>query len=151
MKIGKQIMETGSNLEQSQSPLIVFDGYCVLCSNAVQFIFRRDINSRFKYVTLKQIGKLNGINEQIGNQPGNDSVILIENGQVYYKSNAALRITRRLNCGWPLLYAFIIVPRFLRDAIYDFIARNRYKWFGKKDTCFIPSPEQKKYFPGQFE
>ena len=75
-----------------------------------------------------------------------DSIILIENGKAYTKSSAALKIARHLSGGYPLLYGFMIIPKFIRDFVYDFIARNRYKWFGRKDHCMIPTPELKKKF-----
>jgi predicted DCC family thiol-disulfide oxidoreductase YuxK len=75
-----------------------------------------------------------------------NSIMLLENGKLYQRSTAALKTSRHLNGLWPMLYAFIIVPSFLRDIIYDFVAKNRYKWFGKKDECWLPSPELKKRF-----
>ena len=78
-----------------------------------------------------------------------DSFVLVEGDRAYRESTAALRVARRLGGGWPLFYAAIILPRFLRDPIYKFIARNRYRWFGKKDTCMIPTPELKARFLDQ--
>ncbi len=75
-----------------------------------------------------------------------DSFVLVEEGRAYRESTAALRVARRLRGLWPLCYAAILLPRFLRDPIYRFIARNRYRWFGKKDTCMIPTPELRARF-----
>ncbi len=75
-----------------------------------------------------------------------DSFVLIENGKAYTRSDGALRVAKKLKGGWPLLYAFIIVPKFIRDGMYNWIARNRYKWFGKQDVCMIPTPELKARF-----
>ena len=75
-----------------------------------------------------------------------DSIILIDNGKAFVKSSAALRIAKYLSGGWPLLYAFIILPTFLRNWVYDYIAKNRYKWYGKKESCMIPTPELKEKF-----
>lgn len=75
-----------------------------------------------------------------------DSIILVDGENCYVKSSAALRIAKDLSGGYPLLYGFLILPRFIRDAVYDYIARNRYKWFGKKESCMIPTPELKSKF-----
>jgi predicted DCC family thiol-disulfide oxidoreductase YuxK len=121
--------------------IVLFDGVCNLCNGSVQFIIRHDTKDYFRFDSL-----------QSHNQKGNripedyDSIILIENGKHYYRSTAALRITRRLNGLWKLLYIFIIVPPFIRNAVYDFIARNRYRWFGKQDVCMMPSAELKGKF-----
>jgi len=77
-----------------------------------------------------------------------ESFILLENDKVYLRSTAALRIAKKLNGLWPLLYGFIIVPRFIRDAVYNYIAKNRYKWFGKQESCWVPTPELKSKFIG---
>jgi predicted DCC family thiol-disulfide oxidoreductase YuxK len=137
--------------EQIQFPVIVFDGYCVLCMGSVRFILKRDKKHKFRFLTTGQALESKMLKDTVVNQPGTDSIVLFENGKMYLKSTAALHIARQLTGLWPVLYVFLLVPRFLRDWVYDVIARNRYRWFGKKDTCFIPSPEQKKYFPGQFE
>jgi len=79
-----------------------------------------------------------------------DSIILIEGGKAFWKSTAALKIAKRLNGGYPLLYGFMILPRFIRDGVYDIISRNRYKWFGKKDQCMIPTPELKTLFVSDY-
>lgn len=75
-----------------------------------------------------------------------DSIVLIDGRNYYVKSSAALRISRHLSGGYPLLYGFLILPRFIRDAVYDYVARNRYKWFGKKESCMIPTPKLKEKF-----
>jgi predicted DCC family thiol-disulfide oxidoreductase YuxK len=75
-----------------------------------------------------------------------DSIVLVEGDRTFRRSTAALRISRRLNGFWPLMYGFIVIPRFLRDAVYDWIAKNRYRWFGKADQCRLPTPELKGRF-----
>lgn len=75
-----------------------------------------------------------------------NSFMLLENDQLYTKSSGALRMLKHLGGGWGLLYAFMIVPKFIRDAVYSFIAHNRYKWFGKKEECWLPTPEYRKKF-----
>lgn len=78
-----------------------------------------------------------------------NSFILGENGKIYSKSTAALRVARKLKGLWPVVYVFIIVPAFIRNYVYEFIARNRYKWFGKRDSCEVPNPELKNKFLDQ--
>lgn len=129
-------------------PVIFFDGICNLCSAAVQFTIERDSKNMFRFASLQsEYAKENLMPFNI--VPENlDSFILLENGKVYVRSTAALRVARKLNGLWPLLYAFIIVPRFIRDAVYNFIAKNRYKWYGKQESCWIPTPELKEKFLG---
>jgi len=126
--------------------IILFDGVCNLCNSSVQFIIKRDPESRFRFAALQSpFGQ-----EQLRkfHLPVNQlySVMLIENGQVFQKSTAALKIARNLSGGWPLLYGFILVPPFMRNWIYDWIAANRFKWFGKRAECMIPTPELKARF-----
>lgn len=78
-----------------------------------------------------------------------NSFILVENGKMYQRSTAALRVARRLRGLWPMLYMFIIVPAFIRNVAYNIIAKNRYKWFGKKDACMIPTQEERERFVGE--
>ena len=128
--------------------VIFFDGICNLCNGAVQFTIERDDKNIFKFAALQsdfaeEELKAFSINH---NQLG--SFVLLEDGKVYQKSTAALRVAKKLNGFWPLLYAFIVVPKFIRDAVYDFIAKNRYKWFGKQESCWVPTPELKSRFLG---
>lgn len=120
--------------------LVLFDGVCNLCNRSVQFILKRDKKKRFRFATLqgdtaKRILAAAGLKADELN-----SFILVENGKIYTRSSGALRLCRKLSGAWPLLYGFIIVPCFIRDAVYKWIAKNRYKWFGKKETCMIPDP-----------
>jgi predicted DCC family thiol-disulfide oxidoreductase YuxK len=126
--------------------IILFDGVCNLCNGAVQFIIRRDPRGHFKFAAQQSdTGK--AILQQFHIKAGEaETIILIEGGQHFTQSTAALRISKRLRGLWPLVYAAILVPPFLRNAIYDYIARNRYRWFGRKDQCMIPTPEMKKRF-----
>ncbi len=121
--------------------IILFDGVCNLCNSSVQFVIRHDKGATFKFASLQsEFGQKMLGEEQL---PVDDlrSFILIEEGKSYIRSTAALRVARKLNGAWPLLYSFIIIPRFIRDAVYDLIARNRYKWFGKQEACWVPTPE----------
>lgn len=129
-------------------PVILFDGLCNLCSSSVQFVIKHDPQRRFRFASLQsQYG------QQLLQQQGLpatefSSFILYQDGKVYTKSTAALRVARQLNGLWPLLYGFIIIPAFIRNAVYNFIARNRYRWFGKRDSCWLPTPELKALFIG---
>ncbi len=127
-------------------PVILFDGVCNLCNGSVIFIIKRDPRSQFYFAALQSdFG-----NKQLKNfgLPATElnSVLLIKGGTLYQKSNAALEIAKHLNGLWPVIYIFKIIPPFLRDGIYTWVARNRYRWFGKKDACMIPTPELKSRF-----
>ncbi|ANH60830.1 thiol-disulfide oxidoreductase DCC family protein [Dokdonia donghaensis] len=126
--------------------IILFDGVCNLCNGAITFIIQRDKKDIFRYAPLQsEIGKELAEKHHIDLNKV-DSIILVTEDKAYAKSTAALRIAKQLSAGWPLLVVFLILPRFLRDGVYDFIARNRYKWFGKKEACMIPTPELKSKF-----
>ncbi len=125
---------------------ILFDGVCNLCNKAVTFIIDHDPKDQFRFAALqsevgvKLLSQYNIDSEKI------DSIILINNDKAFIKASAALRIAKHLSGGWPILYGFVILPKFLTNSIYDFVARNRYDWFGKKDNCMIPTPELKSKF-----
>lgn len=123
------------------SAVVLFDGVCNLCNASVAFILRRDPKAYFRFASLQSraAAKLLHGRPEIGT--GLDSIVLLEDGACFTQSTAALRIARRLSGAWPLLYAFIVLPRFLRDPIYNWIARNRYRWFGRRDACMLPGPE----------
>jgi predicted DCC family thiol-disulfide oxidoreductase YuxK len=133
-------------INKDQHPVILFDGVCNLCSNAVQFVIKRDKNALFKFASLQSSFGQNLLNQYHLPSTGFDSFILLENEIIYTKSTAALKVVRQLSGAWPLLYIFSIIPAFIRNTIYNFIARNRYKWFGKKEACWIASPELKNRF-----
>lgn len=122
--------------------IILFDGVCNLCNGSVQFVIERDKQQHFRFAALQsKIGQEH--QQKVGKV---DSILLVENGKIYQKSTAALRIARHLDGFWGVFYIFIIVPPFIRNAVYDYIARNRYKWFGKQDSCWMPTPDLKKLF-----
>jgi predicted DCC family thiol-disulfide oxidoreductase YuxK len=132
--------------KQSTHSIILFDGVCNLCNGAVNFVIKRDPGNVFKFAPLQEkqgalLLKTHAIDIQ-----KLESIVLIENEKVYIKSSAALRITKKLSGLWPLLFVLLIIPSFIRDGIYDIIAKNRYKWFGKKEQCMIPTPGLKKKF-----
>ena len=128
--------------------VIFFDGLCNLCNGAVQFTIERDPKNVFQYASLQSDYAQEHLSPfQIEPKQG-DSFVLLERGKVYQRSTAALRVSKRLTWPWPLLYALIIVPPFIRDAVYNYVAKNRYRWFGKKESCWVPTPELKSKFLG---
>ena len=120
--------------------VVLFDGVCNLCNAFVQFIIARDPGRHFKFGALtSDAGRL--LMVHAGVTPGaQDSLVLIETGSAFLRSAAALRVVRRLTFPWPLFYALIVVPRPVRDWAYDFIARHRYQWFGRREACMLPGP-----------
>jgi len=128
--------------------VIFFDGFCNLCNGAVQFTIARDAKNQFKFASLQSDYAKEKLSSFQIEPIKNNSFILLENGKVYERSTAALKVARRLNGLWPALYTFIIVPRLIRDAVYNFVAKNRYKWFGKEESCWVPTPQLKSKFLG---
>lgn len=127
------------------SALILYDGVCHLCQGFVAFIIRRDPGKRFRFGFLQSAAG----QELIRAYPSSgrlNSVVLIEGTRVFTRSTAALRIARRLTGGWSLFYVFIVIPPFLRDALYDSVARNRYRWFGRSQECRLLTPEDSDRF-----
>lgn len=129
------------NLNTIDHPVVFFDGVCNLCTGSVQFIIKHDPQHLFRFASLQNetgqqlLQRFNLPTAEFG------SFILFEKGKVYTKSSAALRVTKKLNGPWPVLSALMIVPPFIRNAVYNLISRNRYKWFGKKEACWIPGRE----------
>jgi predicted DCC family thiol-disulfide oxidoreductase YuxK len=126
--------------------VVYFDGVCNLCNGAVNFLIDQDIQGRLKFASLQsEAGKAvlhrSGLPEQ-----DYESFILVKNGQLFQKSEAVLEVVRLLGGGWSLLYGFKIVPRTWRDWLYTQIARNRYRWFGKRTLCRLPTPELRARF-----
>lgn len=130
--------------------IILFDGVCNLCNSTINFIIQRDKKDIFRYASLQsEIGR-KLIAERNIDTNKLDSILLIDpKVAYYYKSTAALQIAKQLSGLYPLLSVFLIFPAFFRDWIYDTIAKNRYKWFGKKESCMIPTPELKALFLDQ--
>lgn len=127
--------------------IILYDGVCNLCDSAVQFIIKNDKKDIFRFVALQsELGIT--ICKSIGVSFSKmDSIILYEPGIAYfYKSSAAIAIARELGGLWKLSLIFRIIPIFISDAVYDYVARNRYKLYGKKEACMIPTPELKAKF-----
>ena len=132
--------------EWSENAIVLFDGVCNFCNNSVNFIIERDPTGYFKFAPLQsEIGeKL--LREHCIDKTQTDSVVLIENGKAHTYSTAALRVARKLKGAWVLLYGFILVPKFIRDFAYKLFAKNRYRIFGKREACMLPTPEVRARF-----
>jgi predicted DCC family thiol-disulfide oxidoreductase YuxK len=148
-------------MEEPGKSLLLFDGACNFCNGAVLFVIDRDPGERFVFAPLQSelgretlrahgLGAMLEAPESASARPalaGNSSMVLIERGRVYLRSNAALRVALRLRWPWPLLYAARLVPRIVRDWAYDAFAARRY-WFGQRDSCRVPTPELRRRFIG---
>jgi predicted DCC family thiol-disulfide oxidoreductase YuxK len=126
--------------------VILFDGVCNLCNASIDFILKRDKNNKFLVGALQEEPGKKLLSQFEVNPEYLDSLVLIEDNQIFFRSTAALKIAKNLPSLWPIFYAFIILPSGFRDGIYDWIGRNRYRWFGKKNTCRLPTPEEKAKF-----
>jgi predicted DCC family thiol-disulfide oxidoreductase YuxK len=135
-----------NGMEASPHPVLLFDGVCNLCNGSVQFILRRDPRARFRFASLQSAVGQRYLEELGVDRQAVDSVILVEGGRWYQESDAALRVVRILGGPWRVLGIFRMVPRPLRDRLYRLIARNRYRWFGKRETCWLPTPELRERF-----
>lgn len=128
-------------------PVILFDGVCNLCNGAVQWVIKRDKKNTFRFASLQsEFGQKFLEQKQIPMATAMKSFIFWESDQVFTSSTAALRVVRRLGGGWPVLYGFSVIPAFLRNAVYDLVSRNRYRWFGKQETCRLPTPALQERF-----
>jgi len=127
-------------------PIILFDGVCNFCNSAVNFVIKRDKTSTLKFATLQSEIAHKILSENKADASGLNTFVFIENNKIYTRSTAVLRVCRYLNGLWPLMYGFIIVPKFIRDVIYNWISKNRYQWFGKKEKCMIPTADARARF-----
>ena len=129
-----------------ETPILLFDGVCNLCHGTVRFIVKRDRRNRFRFASLQSETAL-AILQQYGEaEPDLSSVILVYEGRVWEKSSAALKSASQLDRLWPLMGMFWIVPKGLRDLIYDFIGSHRYQWFGRRNVCDLPDIADKGRF-----
>ena len=119
--------------------IILFDGVCNFCNSAVNFAIKRDKKNHLKFTPLQSDVAQKLLFDNNLRLDDLRTFVLIENSKIYTQSTAALRVFRQLDGLWPLMYGFMIVPRFIRDGIYNWISKNRYRWFGKKETCMIPT------------
>jgi predicted DCC family thiol-disulfide oxidoreductase YuxK len=127
--------------DKTPPPVVLFDGVCKLCNGSVNFILRRDIKARLKLAPLQSKYGRTVLEQHDRHTDPMDSMMLLEGERLTVKSTAVIRISKYLDGAWPLCMIALVIPRFIRDFIYDIIAKNRYRWFGKNDTCRLPDPE----------
>lgn len=130
----------------NEHPVILFDGVCNFCDGAVNFVLKHDKKKTFRFAPLQSEAGQKLLQQHNLSTKDFDSFVLIDNGKVYKKSSASLQVMKKLPWYWKEVQIFWIVPAFIRNAIYDFVAKHRYKWFGKKDQCMIPTPEIRSRF-----
>jgi predicted DCC family thiol-disulfide oxidoreductase YuxK len=124
--------------------VLLFDGVCTLCNGFVRFVIERDPAGRFQFAPLQSAAAARLLGATA--RPLPDSLVLLEDGRLFTRSTAALRVARGLRFPWPLAYVFVAVPRPVRDWVYDAVARNRYRWFGRREICMVPTPELRSRF-----
>lgn len=139
-------MSEHESKNRQEHPIVLVDGVCHFCQGVAKWIIKRDPKGKYHFASL-QSDVAKRLLEQ-GRLPVDrmDTFVLIEDGKYYTRSTAALKLAKGLKFPYPLLYGFVIIPRPLRDAVYGVIARNRYRWFGKDETCMLPSPDIKDRF-----
>jgi len=130
-----------------ESPsILLFDGHCSLCNAAVDFVLKRDTNKKILFAAIQSPAGQRVLKQYGYPSTYLDSLIFVEKGKAYLGSTAALRIARQLRRGWPLLYPLIILPKGIRDRIYQWIGANRYAWFGRRESCRMPTLSEKERF-----
>ena len=126
-------------------PLVLYDGYCNLCSRAVKTILKHEKKPIYFFLSLQSPKTSQFAPGHVFPDPP-ETVVLIENGKIYDKSTAALKISGNLKFPYWLMYYFIFIPRFIRDPMYKLVAKNRYRWFGKRNSCYVPGQKWKHRF-----
>ena len=127
-------------------PIILFDGVCNLCNSSVQYVIKHDRDALFRFASLQGETGQQLLKQYDLSTNDMNSFVLISDNKAYTRSDAALNVAKQLTGFTKILYGFIIVPPFIRNAVYNHIAKNRYKWFGKKDSCMIPTAALKSRF-----
>jgi predicted DCC family thiol-disulfide oxidoreductase YuxK len=128
-----------------KQPILLFDGECGFCNKSIQFLLKHEKNKRLHFAPLQsEVGQV--LRNYFEISAKTDSVILIKNHAAYIKSCAALRLTLYMKGLWPAMMAFVIIPPFLRNLVYDFIAKRRMKWYGKVENCALLADEDNKRF-----
>jgi predicted DCC family thiol-disulfide oxidoreductase YuxK len=130
----------------NEHPVILFDGVCNFCNGAINFVLKHDRKGIFRFAALQSQAGQKLLKQYHLSTNDFESFILIDDGQVYKKSSASLRVLNKLPWYWKEIQILKIIPRIFSDAIYDFIAKHRYKWFGKKEQCMVPTPEIRSRF-----
>jgi len=138
-------MYTKSELEElsQKHPIIAFDGVCNLCDGFVSWLIKRDKKKQFRYITLQSQG---GDLLLKSASKTKETVVLAYNGEIFTYSDVGLQCMKILGSGWSILSYLSVLPKSFRDMIYHYVAKNRYRWFGKKDACMIPTPDIKELF-----
>lgn len=126
--------------------IILFDGVCNLCNGFVNFVIPRDRQAKFRFGSLQSSAGQELLKAHSYKSESMTTVILLENNQLYTESTAVLKILRKLGGAWSLFYIFMVVPKFIRDFMYNLVSRHRYRLFGKREYCRIPTPELKNRF-----
>lgn len=132
------------SLDLENTSVLFFDGVCNLCNRTVDFLVRRDKKRLLRYAPLQGPSAASLLHESM--IEALPSVVLLENGKAYQRSTAVLRAVSKLGGLWPLAKALLVIPAPIRDVVYDFIGRNRYRWFGKRDSCRLPTQEERELF-----
>lgn len=133
-------------MNEINGPVLLFDGVCNLCSSSVQFVLKRNDKENVQFASLQSDFAANALKQSELPVDYLNSLVLLEQGKTYVKSDAALQLAKHLNGLWKLGSIFLIVPKFIRNPVYDWVAKNRYRWYGKKDACWIPEPKWKSRF-----
>ncbi|MEC0128605.1 thiol-disulfide oxidoreductase DCC family protein [Paenibacillus pabuli] len=138
---------TSNQTDQQQGhPIVLVDGVCHFCQGLTKWIIKRDPEGKYHFASLQSDVAKALLEKGNLSTDSMDTFVLIEDGKYYTRSTAALRLAKGLKFPYPLLYGLIIVPKFIRNAIYNMVARNRYRWFGKDEACMLPTPEIKDRF-----
>lgn len=135
------MMQKPITIDSTEKPIVFFDGVCGLCNKLVDFLIRKDRHQKLTFAPLQGVTALAKLNEK--DRCDMDTLVFIDRKGVHYRSTAALRISRYLSGGWSLMYVFIIVPPIIRDRVYRLVAKRRYAMFGKKESCRLPTPEER--------
>ena len=145
---GESTRDPAAVVDDLEHPALLFDGVCTLCNAFVRFVVRFDAEGRFRFAPLQSDVARELLDRHDLEPEGEtfDTVVLVEDGEAYTKSTAALRVARRLDGPWPLLYPFIYLPERVRNGLYDLVATYRYRVFGRKDECPMPDPELRERF-----
>ncbi len=133
-------------MSDTDSPILFFDGVCNLCNASVQWVLARDRRGMFRFAALQSAAGQEHLRRFGQDTERFDSVVLIADGRLYTRSDAALEVLRRLGRPWSWTYFLRWIPRPMRDVAYDWVARNRYRWFGRQEECWLPRPEWKERF-----
>lgn len=129
-----------------QQPVVLFDGVCNFCSGAVNFVIRQDKQKKLRFAALQSAAGQRLLQAYKLPTQHFDSFVFIENDKAYHSSTAGLKLYNQLPWYWKWTQVFWLIPRFMRDALYNLVARNRYKWFGKKESCMVPTPDLRSRF-----